>query len=259
MQKIVIKIGTSSLTHENGKMNYRRIDAMVRVMADLKNKGYEIVLVTSGAIAIGLGKINLASRPAGTPAKQALAAIGQGSLMAIYEKFFMEYGCQVAQVLLTKSVLEDKTSYNNIVSAFDMMFTYGVIPIVNENDVIATDEIESGGHFGDNDTLSACIARFIKADLLVNWSDTDGLYSADPRQHPEAKIIPLVTEINESTYGMASGAGSRRGRGGAVTKLNAAEIAMGAGIDMVITDSGRPEGLYDLLEGKPVGTLFKAK
>jgi glutamate 5-kinase len=258
-KRIVIKIGTSSLTYENGKSNLRRIDEMVRVIADLKNSGKEVVLVSSGAIAVGLGKLNIPNKPEQIAAKQALAAIGQSSLMAIYEKFFLEYGCHAAQVLLTKSVLEDETSYNNIVNAFSMMFTYGVIPIVNENDVVATDEIEQSGNFGDNDTLSAYVARFIKADLLIIWTDINGLYDSDPRENPNAKIIPVVTEINDDTFNMASGAGSWRGRGGMLTKLYAASIAMEAGIDMVITNSKKPKYLYELLSGNPVGTLFSNK
>jgi glutamate 5-kinase len=258
-QRIVIKIGTSSLTHETGKMNLRRIDEMTRIIADIRNAGKEIVLVSSGAIGVGLGKLNIPEKPASIAAKQALAAIGQSSLMAIYEKFFLEYGCQAAQVLLTKSVLEDETSYANIVNAFTMMFTYDVIPIVNENDVIATDEIESGGNFGDNDTLSAYVARFIKADLLVIWTDINGLYDSNPRENPRAKIIPVVNEINDDTYRCASGAGSWRGSGGMQTKLHAAAIVMEAGIDMVITNSKNPQDLYEILNGRQIGTLFTKK
>ncbi len=254
--RLVIKIGTSSLTHNTGKINYKQIDAMARVLADLKNIGHEIVMVSSGAIGVGLGKLSLNTRPADIASKQALAAIGQISLMSIYDKIFGEYNCLTSQVLLTKSVLEDITSYNNIVNAFNMLFTYGVIPIVNENDVVATDEIELGGNFGDNDTLSAYVARFIKADLLILWTDINGLYESDPHVDPQAKIIPLVTRITSDTYKLAGGAGSRRGRGGMVTKLHAAEIAMEAGIKMVITNSARPNELYEIVDGARIGTLF---
>jgi glutamate 5-kinase len=177
--------------------------------------------------------------------------------MAVYEKFFLEYGCQVAQVLLTKNVLDDQASFENIVGAFRMMFAYGVIPIVNENDVVATDEIELGGNFGDNDMLSAYVARSIKADLLVIWTDINGLYNANPRENPEARPIPVVTELTDGIYDMASGAGSRRGRGGMLTKLNAVKVAMEAGIPVVITESAQPKNLYGILEGSAIGTLFR--
>jgi glutamate 5-kinase len=214
-------------------------------------------MVSSGAIGVGIGKLNLPDKPSDTAAQQALAAIGHSSLMAIYEKTFGEYNCLTSQVLLTKSVLEDKTSYDNIVNAFNMLFEYNVIPIVNENDVIATDEIMLGGNFGDNDRLSAYVARFIKADMLILWSDIDGLYDCDPHINHGASIIPVVTQITEDTYKFAGGAGSRRGRGGMMTKLAAAEIAMDAGISMVITNSARPQDAYDIVDGKSVGTLFK--
>jgi glutamate 5-kinase len=257
--RLVFKVGTSSITHPTGKINYRQIDAIARVITDLKNIGHEIVIVSSGAIGVGVGKLNLPDKPEDTASKQALAAIGQSSLMAIYEKIFGEYNCLTSQVLLTKSVLEDQTSYDNIVNAFNMLFTYRVIPIVNENDVIATDEIMLGGNFGDNDRLSAYVARFIKADMLILWSDIDGLYDSDPRVNPDASIIPVVTEITEATYKYAGDAGSRRGRGGMQTKLQAAEIAMEAGISMVITNSARPQDAYDIVEGKSIGTLFKRR
>ena len=260
VRKIVIKIGTSSLTYGSGKLNYRHLKKMVSVICDLKNMGHEVVLVSSGAVGIGLGKIDgLHKRPDESASKRALAAIGQSSLMSIYEEIFNIYHCQVAQVLLTKSVLQDKANYDDIVAAFSRMFEYDVIPIVNENDVVASDGIRTEDLYGDNDTLSAHVAQFIRADLLIIWTDRDGLYDSDPRTNPDAKIIPLVTDVNEDIYKMASGAGTIRGTGGMLTKLNAAGIVMNAGIDMVITNSSRPEDLYGILDNKQIGTLFKAR
>ena len=259
VKKIVIKIGTSSLTHGNGKINYRHIEQMAEVICDIKNMGYEIVLVSSGAIGVGLGKTDLPKRPKEADKKRALAAIGQSSLMAIYEEFFSVYNCKVAQVLLTKSALKDKTNYDTIANAFSRMFEYGVIPIVNENDVVASDNIESDDLFGDNDTLSAYVAEFIRADLLIIWTDRDGLYNKDPGKNKDAQIVSVVTELNEDIYKMAGGAGSARGTGGFLTKLNAASIAINAGVDMIITNSERPEDLYKILQGKQIGTFFCAR
>ena len=258
IKKIVIKIGTSSLTHNNGKINYRHIEQMAEVICDIKNMGYEIVLVSSGAIGVGVGKTDLPKRPKEPDKKRALAAIGQSSLMAIYEEFFGVYNCKVAQVLLTKSALRDKNNYDVIASSFSKMFEYGVLPIVNENDVVASDNLKTDDLFGDNDTLSAYVAEFIKADLLIIWTDRDGLYDKDPRTNKDAKIVYVVTELNEDIYKMAGGAGSARGRGGFLTKLNAAGIVMNAGIDMIITNSERPEDLYKILQGEKIGTLFRA-
>jgi len=263
--RIVIKIGTSSLTHSMGKLNYRRIERMVDVACDLKNMGHEIVLVSSGAVGIGLGKIrntiNLSKKPEEAAKKRALAATGQSGLMAIYEELFSAYGCQVAQVLLTKSVIQNSSDYDNIVNAFREMFEYGLLPIVNENDVVASDSEASDNLIGDNDTLSAYTAKIVNADMLIIWSDINGLYDKDPRLFSDARLIPVVTEVNEDTHKMAGGAGTARtsrGRGGMITKLNAASIAMEAGINMIITNSDNPEDLYQILEGKLMGTLFKA-
>jgi glutamate 5-kinase len=256
IQRIVIKIGTSSLTHSTGKLNHRHIREMMDVVCDLKNIGNEIVLVSSGAIGVGLGKIDLQKKPEETAKRRALAAIGQSSLMSIYEEIFNVYDCRVAQVLLTKSALQDKA--NDISNAFSMMFEYKVLPIVNENDVVAADAIGSEDLFGDNDTLSACVAELIKADLLIIWSDIDGLYNKDPRVNADAQIVPLVTDVNDDIYKMAGGAGTLRGRGGMLTKLNAASIVMKAGINMIITNSIRPQDLYEIMEGKEIGTLFKS-
>jgi len=274
IHRIVIKIGTSSLTHANGRLSYRRMERMVSVICDLKNIGYEIILVSSGAVGVGLGKTNLSKKPQETVYKRALAAIGQSNLMAIYEELFSVYDCQISQILLTKSILQNKKTIDNIASAFsillkhytvkkqdnkdvyDGIIDFGTIPIVNENDVVISDN-----SFGDNDTLSAYVARFIKADLLIIWSDIDGLYDKDPRINKDAKIVPMVTNVNKNVYKMAGGTGTSRaskGTGGMITKLNAARIAMEAGINMVITNGDEPENLYEILEGKQIGTYFCA-
>jgi len=259
INRIVIKIGTSSLTYNTGKLNHRYIEEFVGVVCDLKNIGYEVVIVSSGAIGAGIGKINLRRKPEETAKKRALAAIGQISLMAIYEELFNVYECRVAQVLLTKSALQDVNNYESIVNSFSRMFEFGVLPIVNENDVVASDNVNSNDLFGDNDTLSAYVAQFLQADLLVIFSDIDGLYDKDPRKNADAQFIPVVTEVNDEIYQMAEGAGTKRGQGGMLTKLYAASIAFDAGIDMVITNSSRPEELYEIVTGNIAGTLFSAK
>lgn len=254
-KRIVIKVGTSSLTYDTGKLNIKTIEKLVRIISDLLNRGLEVVLVSSGAIGAGVGKLNLLERPDDTVKKQALAAIGQASLVSIYDRFFSEYGHTTAQVLLTKFILDDEARYNNTKNTFSAMFEYGVVPIVNENDVISTYEIE----FGDNDTLSAYIARLVEADLLIILSDVDGFYSCNPAENPEAKFIPVVEEITDEIFSHAQGAGSRRGTGGMQTKLLAAKYVGETGIDMIIANGARLENLYDIIDGKSVGTLFKAK
>ncbi len=255
LKRIVIKVGTSSLTYETGKINIKKLERLVRVISDLRNRGVEVVLVSSGAVGAGVGKLNLAEKPTDIRAKQALAAIGQASLVSIYDKFFSEYGHSTAQVLLTKFILDDAERYQNTKNTFETMFEYGVIPIVNENDVISTYELE----FGDNDTLSAYIAELVEAEMLIILSDIDGLFDRNPAENPDAKLIPVVKEINEEIYALAGGAGSRRGTGGMITKLKAAEIVTPKGIDMIITNGASPEGIYDIFEGKQVGTLFVHK
>ncbi len=253
-KRVVVKVGTSTLTHETGKINLKRLETLVRVLADLMNMGREVVLVSSGAIGVGVGKLGLSEKPSGIQQKQALAAIGQASLMAIYEKFFKEYGYNTGQVLLTRFVLDHEERYRSAKNAFETMLGYRVIPIVNENDVISTYEIE----FGDNDTLSAYVAELVNADLLVILSDIDGFYDGNP-SNPNAKLIPVVEEITEEIRACAGGEGTRRGTGGMKTKLNAAEMVGEHGIDMVIANGNAPELLYDILEGKSVGTLFRGK
>lgn len=253
-KRIVVKVGTSSLTHENGKINIRQLEKLVRVISELVNTGNQIILVSSGAVGAGVGKLGLSEKPEEIRKKQALAAIGQASLVSMYDRFFSEYGYNAAQVLLTKYVFDDKQKYSNTKNAFMTMLEYGVIPIVNENDVVSTDELE----FGDNDTLSAYVSVLVDADLLVIMSDIDGLYDSDPTNNKDAKIISVVNKIDEEILSAAGGAGSRRGTGGMKTKLNAAKIVMKNEIDMVITNGKRIENLYDILDGKNIGTYFKA-
>ncbi|MBO4941110.1 MAG: glutamate 5-kinase [Clostridia bacterium] len=252
LKRVVIKVGTSSLTYETGKLNIKKIENIVRVISDLKNRGIQVVLVSSGAVGAGVGKLNLTEKPSDTRKKQALAAIGQATLVSMYDRFFSEYGHSSAQVLLTKFILDDPERYQNTKNTFETMFEYGVIPIVNENDVISTYELE----FGDNDTLSAYIAELVEADLLILLSDIDGLFDKNPATCPDAKIIPVVNKIDETIYSVAGGAGSRRGTGGMLTKLKAAEIVTPKGIDMIISNGAYPERIYDIFEGKQVGTLF---
>ncbi len=255
VKRVVIKVGTSSLTYETGKLNIKKIESIVRVVSDLRNRGIEVVLVSSGAVGAGVGKLNLAEKPADTRKKQALAAIGQATLVSMYDRFFSEYGHSSAQVLLTKFILDVEERYINTKNTFETMFEYGVIPIVNENDVISTYELE----FGDNDTLSAHIAKLVDAELLIILSDIDGLYDSNPQTNPDAKLISVVERVDDKTYAIAGGAGSSRGTGGMVTKLKAAEIVNPEGIDMIITNGAHPERIYDIFEGKSVGTLFKGR
>ncbi len=255
VKRVVIKVGTSSLTYETGKLNIKKIESIVRVVSDLRNRGIQVVLVSSGAVGAGVGKLNLPEKPSETIKKQALAAIGQATLVSMYDKFFSEYGHSSAQVLLTKFILDVPERYQNTKTTFETMFEYGVIPIVNENDVISTYELE----FGDNDTLSAYIAELVGAELLIILSDIDGLYDSNPQENPDAKLISVVESVDESIYSIAGGAGSRRGTGGMITKLKAAEIVNPAGIDMIITNGAHPERIYDIFEGNSVGTLFMGR
>ncbi len=255
LKRVVVKVGTSSLTYETGKLNIKKLESIVRVVSDLKNRGIEVVLVSSGAVGAGVGKLNLAEKPTDTRKKQALAAIGQATLVSMYDRFFSEYGHQAAQVLLTKFILDDQERYQNTKNTFETMFEYGVIPIVNENDVISTYELE----FGDNDTLSALIAKLVDAQLLILLSDIDGLYTANPQEDEGAELISVVEDIDEKIYAIAGGAGSRRGTGGMKTKLKAAEIVTAQGIDMIISNGAYPERIYDIFDGKAIGTLFTCK
>lgn len=248
---IVIKVGSSSLTHDNGKLNYSRIEMLCRDLADLRNAGRRVILVTSGAVAAGTGRLGLLKPPADIAAKQALAAVGQGILMGTYGKLMSEYNQAVAQVLLTREDLQDPVRRENCLNTLQRLLEWGVIPIVNENDTVATEEIK----FGDNDTLSARVAELVQAGLLVLLTDIDGLYSGDPRRDPAARRIDVVERITPELEALASGAGSDRGTGGMVTKIAAARIAAAAGIPMVVASSA-PGMLGRVLGGETEGTLF---
>lgn len=252
--RIVVKVGTSTLTYDTGKMNIQRISLLARTLADLHNSGKDVVLVSSGAIGIAVGKLGLSEKPDDTNTKQALAAIGQCELMYLYDKMFSEYNNTVAQILLTKDDIAIPRRKRNTQSTFNTLLDMGIIPIVNENDTVSTDEIE----IGDNDNLSALVAELVNADLLVVFSDIDGLYNADPHRVHDAQIIPVVTDISSVRH-LAEGAGTSRGTGGMITKLDAAQRAVSAGINMVITNGNEITRLYDILDGKPVGTLFVSK
>lgn len=250
-KRVVVKIGTTTLTHGGGLINYRRLEKLVKTLADLKNSGKEIVLVSSGAIGVGIGELGLKSRPSDVPTKQACAAIGQCELMYTYDKLFGEFNHSVAQILITHDVIDVPQSKQNIINTFERLLEFGVIPIVNENDTVSTEEIK----FGDNDTLSAIVATLIDADVLVLLSDIDGLYTANPKEDPTAELISVVDNI-ESIRHLAGGSSSSFGTGGMVTKINAADIVCKAGIDMYIINGSDPTLLYDLFDGNNVGTYF---
>lgn len=253
--RIVVKVGTSTLAHHTGRLHIRRVESLCRVLSDLKNAGHEIILVSSGAIGMGVGKLSLKERPTDVPTKQAAAAVGQCELMYTYDKLFSEYRHNVAQILLTASDVEQPGRRENFHNTLTRLLELDALPIINENDTVATEEIV----IGDNDTLSAIVAANIRADLLVLLSDIDGLYEADPHLCPEAKIIPVVEEINQNILALGGGRGSALGTGGMATKLHAAQIATQAGVRMIIANGEHPENLYDIVEGKSVGTLFTAK
>lgn len=254
---LVVKVGTSTLTYENGKVNLGRLEQLCRTLSDLQNSGKKLVLVSSGAIGVGMGKVGLPSRPEETEKKQALAAIGQCELMFLYDKFFGEYNHTVAQVLLTADVVDEDRSRRNVQNTFGELLSMGVIPVVNENDTVETSELE-GKNFGDNDTLSAIVAGLCGAQGLVILTDIDGLYDGDPRRDPNAKRISRVEEITPAIEGLAGGAGSNRGTGGMATKLKAARMAHSQGISMAIVSGSDPQSLYQLLNGEDVGTIFPA-
>ena len=254
-RRIVVKVGTSTLTYENGSVNLRQLEKLCKVLSDLHNSGKQIILVSSGAIGVGMGKLKLKERPHETRYKQALAAVGQCELMFLYDKFFGEYNNSVAQLLLTKDVVINDHSRQNVVNTFQTLLEMGIIPIVNENDTVAIDELV-GANFGDNDNLSAIVADLAAADLLVILTDIDGLYDSDPRKDPNAKKIPVVTHIDDTLREMAGGSGSNRGTGGMATKLTAAAAATSAGIHCCVMSGSDPANLYRLIEGEQIGTLF---
>lgn len=258
-KRIVIKVGTSTLTHETGKINLVRMDRLARAVSDLMNQGKEVVLVSSGAIGVGMGKLKLKHKPKTMPEKQATAAVGQCELMHLYSKLFAEYGHVVAQILLTRDVVEHNQRRVNVTNTFQNLLENGIVPIVNENDTVSVEEIENIINFGDNDTLSAIVAELTDADLLVILSDIDGLYDCDPRTNNCSKLISIVDNITTEIEATAGGAGTNRGTGGMATKISAAKIALAAGTDMVIANGNEPMLILDILEGKDIGTLFAAK
>ena len=255
--RIVVKVGTSTLAHPTGRLNIRRVEGLVKVLSDLKNAGNQLVLVSSGAIGMGVGKLNLPGRPADMPTKQAAAAVGQCELMYTYDKLFAQYNHTVAQLLLTAEDVNYPTRRQNFVNAVSRLLELNALPVVNENDAVATDEVGVATTIGENDTLSAIVAQCVGAELLILLSDIDGLYTADPRRDDHAALIPEVREITPELRALAGTPGSALGTGGMATKLKAAEIAMACGCDMVIANGQRPELLYDIVtDGTHTGTRF---
>ena len=252
--RIVVKVGTSTLAHATGRLNIRHVEELVKVLSDLKNAGHQIILVSSGAIGMGVGKLNLPGKPSDMPTKQAAAAVGQCELMYTYDRLFLQYSHTVAQVLLTGEDVDHPERRENFENTMERLLELGALPVINENDTIATAEIK----VGDNDTLGAIVACCVKADLLVLLSDIEGLYTADPRKNPEAKLIPVVEEVTPEIEALAGGVGSSLGTGGMATKLRAAKMVTAQGCDMVITNGEHPERLYDIAQGKDVGTRFVA-
>ena len=254
--RIVVKVGTSTLAHATGRLNIQRMERLCRVLSDLKNAGHEIILVSSGAIGMGVGKLNLPGRPADMPSKQAAAAVGQCELMYTYDKQFTEYSHTVAQLLLTGEDIKSEQRSRNVRSTLSRLLELGALPIINENDAVATDEIGVENTIGENDSLSAIVAAATGADLLVLLSDIDGLYDKDPRRHPDARLIPTVERVDDELFALAEDSSTGLGTGGMITKLRAAAIATEAGCEMVIANGSKPEVLYDIAAGRPAGTRF---
>lgn len=250
--RIVIKIGSSTLTHDTGNLNIRKTEELIKTISDIKNAGYQVIIVTSGAVALGVGKLSLDRRPTELSKKQACAAIGQCELMHIYDTMFAEYNHTVAQLLLTRDIVEDDLRLERVVNTMESLLEMGVIPIINENDTVSTEELE----FGDNDTLSAITAKIFCAGKLIILSDIDGLYEKNPKTHPEAKLISVVEKIDDHIKMIAEGAGSNRGTGGMITKIHAAEICVSSGTTMHIINGNSAKNLYRLMDGVQVGTTF---
>ena len=255
IKTVVVKVGTSSITYPNGNLNFSQIDALTRVLSDIKNSGLNVVLVTSGAIGVGVSKLSIKQRPEQLKYKQACAAVGQCELMHTYDKFFLDYGQKIAQILLTRSDIDNDSRRDNLVNTFSALFEYGCIPVINENDSISTDEIE----FGDNDSLSAIVACACNADLLFILSDIDGFFTSDPRTDANARLIPVITQLSRDVVENAGGAGSARGTGGMLTKVHAAQIAANQNIKTIILNGSRPQLILNALKGESVGTLFDLK
>lgn len=250
--RIVVKIGTSTLAYATGQLNIRRVEELCKTMSDIRNAGHELILVSSGAIGMGVGKLGLRTRPRDIPTKQAAAAVGQCELMYVYDKLFSEYHHTVAQLLITADNLSNETRHANFTNTLNRLLELGAVPVINENDTVATDEIV----IGDNDTLAAMVAESVEANLLVLLSDIDGLYTADPHTDPNAKLLPVVHRVDDGIRALAGVSSTDQGTGGMVTKLRAAEICLNCGCEMVIANGREPRLLYDIVEGKPVGTRF---
>lgn len=255
-KRIVIKVGTSTLTYDNGRANLGSIERLCRSISNQMNQGHEIVLVSSGAIGIGMGRLRLDKKPQTIREKQAIAAVGQCELMNLYSRFFSEYNYIAGQVLLTKDDIDDKVTLNNITNTFSCLIEKEIIPVVNENDTVSTREIYHNGTFGDNDTLSAIVADVVKADLLILLSDISGLYNCDPKVNSHATLISTVCSITPEIESFAGGSGTARGTGGMKTKIEAAKIATNAGIHMVIADGKDPEIINNIMNGEMIGTMF---
>ena len=255
VKRLVVKVGTSTLTYDTGKTNIRRMHKLVSVLSDIVNSGIEVALVTSGAIGVGVGKLGLKERPSDISGRQAAATVGQCELMFMYDKLFGEYGHTVGQLLITKSDVDSEERRKNLINAFEKLFDYGAVPIINENDSVAVDEIV----YGDNDSLSAIVAKLINADALIILTDIDGLYDDNPNENEDAKLISQVDEITDELIAVAGGHGSKFSTGGMVTKLHAAQIAMDAGIDTIVMNGSTPESIYKALDGKQIGTFFTGK
>jgi glutamate 5-kinase len=254
--RIVVKVGTSTLTYNNGNINLGRIEKLARILSDIVNSGKQVTLVTSGAIGVGVNKLKLKEKPQSIREKQAVAAVGQCELMHIYSKFFGEYSHIVGQVLLTRDVIEDDHIRENVCNTFETLLANKIIPIVNENDTVSIDEIENIVRFGDNDNLSATVASLVNADLLIILSDIDGFYDCDPRSNACAKLLNEIEYITPQLEDCAGGAGSNLGTGGMITKLTAAKTATKAGVDMILANGSEPRILLDILKGQEIGTLF---
>lgn len=256
-KRIVVKIGSSSLTHpETGSLNLEKMERLVRILTDLRNQGKDVILVTSGAIAVGRKALGLIERPTQRSIKQACAAVGQASLMMVYQKLFAEYNQTAAQILMTKYTMINDISRNNAKNTFGELFRMGVIPIVNENDTVSTEELDL--NFGENDTLAAIVTALVEGDLLILLSDIDGLYTDDPRRNNDAVLITSVKELNDDLLSMAKASASDVGTGGMTTKLSAAKLAIASGADMVITNGDNVRNIHSIIDGKEVGTLFHA-
>lgn len=243
--RIVVKVGTTTLAHKTGNLNIKRVEELCKVLSDLKNAGHEVMLVSSGAIGMGVGKLPILERPEDIPGKQAAAAVGQCELMYVYDKLFGEYNHTVGQILLTQDDLDIEVRHRNFCNTINRLLEYGALPVINENDSVSVDEIQ----IGDNDTLSAIVAASVNADLLIILTDTDGLYTADPRTDPDAELIPVIRELTDDVMKLGGGSGTKQGTGGMATKLEAARIAGKAGIDTVIINGANPAAMYNVVDG----------